>query len=125
MEGEKERENKKKGRVRQRAGEPQLLISDRSEICDMYIEHVCFSVSTCVYCVIFSYCERIDAVHANPAGETHSCKLKMFFSPRCFCAVQSFGIAHDSQDNTVRVMNVRLLTAYSCIKTFSTWTNDM
>lgn len=87
MKRRKERQNKKEERGRPGAGGDGLV-----EISDMYVEHVCFSVSMCVDCVIFSYCEWIDAVHANTAGEMHSCKLKMFFSPRCFCAVQSYSI---------------------------------
>ena len=75
--GEREtwREGKKEGARKE--GKPRSYSS--GDTSDMYIEHVCFSVSTCVYCVIFPHCERIDAVHADPAGRTHSCKLKMFF----------------------------------------------
>lgn len=118
--GKKEKTRKEKEREKD-PGSHGGYIKELVEISDVYIEHVCFSVSTCDDCVIFSCCEWIDAVHANPAGEMHSCKLKTFFSPRCFCAVQSYSIcAHDSEDNTAWVMNVCLLTAYFCIKTLST-----
>lgn len=65
-EGKKERTRKEEERDKELG--TRSSISDWFEICDMYIEYVCFPVSTCVDCVIFSYCERIDAVHAKPAG---------------------------------------------------------
>lgn len=38
------------------------------EMCVMFIEHVC-SVSMSVDYLTRSYCEWIDVVHANPAGD--------------------------------------------------------